>query len=133
MDNDSGQTLWSEFSGIALNRYVTESLESEVRFGGFDAAAFQRVLDRLLRGSQIFRIKVSLFVEYFRMVKCDNGSGRTLRFQSNPANHVLAHVGDSITRWRSNDGHRSYLFSFFHRGARRRNQIVLGSVDNPDA
>src|SRR6185369_1210832 len=96
MDDYSCETLGRHVTRKPANRNITKTLKGEVWLVFLHSTTLKCVLNCLFRRAQVIGIEVSLLVKDFRMPKRNNSARWSLRFQSNPANHVLAHIGDNF-------------------------------------
>src|ERR1041385_387798 len=120
MDDYSRETLWRYVTRKPANRNITKTLKGEVWFVFLRATTFKCVLNCLFCRAQVIGIEVSLLIQDFGMPKRNNGTGWSLRFQSNPADHVLAHIGNNFSSWcLDNCDGRNFFVSGYWRTSRR--------------
>src|SRR5690606_29951229 len=102
MDDDAGYVIERGLPRKSVDVHVPKTLEREVRFVDFLPFPFQDVRHLLVGRTQVFRIKVAVFVEYLRVSQGNRGTGGTLYGQANAPDHVLAHVEDDVAFRRAN-------------------------------
>src|SRR6201996_3408006 len=89
-------------------------MEGEMRGEAFFRAAAERVSVRSVRVAQICAVDTAVRVENLGKPHADADAGRAFYFQSDPTNHVLAHVEDVYIVGERDDALRADGFDDFN-------------------
>ena len=96
-------------------------MEGEMRLENFFARTFQDKMIGTFGRAQVVGVEVTFFVEHFSEFHGNSLSAFALNFQTNPANHVLAHIVNIFTFWCGDLLDRFNLFNRFDRNTLRSN------------
>ncbi len=112
MNNNSSQIFRFQFSGKTSYFNKSESHKSKPWFVNFITVPCKGVHELTFCSSKVCCIEFSVFIKYFCVSDCYNSSFGSLYLQSDPANHILAHVGNEAAFGSSEYLYRFYFLNF---------------------